>query len=51
MIRSDDRDFICAEETRQISGCAMEVLNTLGLGLLEKPYEKALVVELGLNFL
>jgi hypothetical protein len=27
----------------------MEVLNTLGHGLLEKPYENALVVELGLN--
>lgn len=46
MIRSDDRNFICAEETRQIIGCAMEVLNTLGHGLLEKPYENALVVEL-----
>lgn len=49
MIRSDDRNFICAEETRQIIGCAMEVLNTLGHGLLEKPYENALVVELGLK--
>ena len=27
----------------------MEVLNTLGHGLLEKPYENALVVELGLK--
>ena len=27
----------------------MEVLNTLGHGLLEKPYENALVVELGLR--
>ena len=33
------------EETRRIIGCAMEVLNTLGHGLLEKPYENALVVE------
>ena len=31
-------------ETRQIIGCAMEVLNTLGHGLQEKPYENALVV-------
>ena len=34
------------DETRRIIGCAMEVLNTLGHGLLEKPYENALVVEL-----
>ena len=27
----------------------MEVLNTLGHGLLEKPYEKALAVEFGLR--
>ncbi len=27
----------------------MEVLNTLGHGLLEKPYENALVVEFGLR--
>jgi GxxExxY protein len=33
----------------QIVGCAMEVLNTLGHGLLEKPYENALVVEFGLK--
>ena len=43
-----DRDkhrFIHEEETRRIIGCAIEVLNTLGHGLLEKPYENALVVE------
>lgn len=37
------------EQTRQIIGCAMDVLNTLGHGLLEKPYENAIVVELGLQ--
>ena len=37
------------EEVFQIIGCAMEVLNTLGHGLLEKPYENALVVEFGLR--
>jgi GxxExxY protein len=36
-------------EVFQIVGCAMEVLNTLGHGLLEKPYENALVVEFGLR--
>jgi len=35
--------------THQIIGSAMEVLNELGHGLLEKPYEKALVVEFGLR--
>lgn len=39
----------CREECRQIVGCAMEVLNELGYGLLEKPYERALVVEFDLR--
>ncbi len=34
------------DETRRVVGCAMRVLNQLGSGLLEKPYENALVVEL-----
>ena len=33
------------DETYKIVGCAMEVLNTLGPGLNEKPYENALAVE------
>jgi GxxExxY protein len=33
----------------QIVGSAIEVLNTLGNGLIEKPYENALVVEFGLR--
>ena len=37
------------DEVYQVVGGAMEVLNTLGHGLLEKPYENALVVELGLK--
>jgi GxxExxY protein len=43
------RPYMFEAETREIIGCAMEVLNTLGHGLLEKPYENALVVELGLR--
>ncbi|MEJ1973600.1 MAG: GxxExxY protein [Lacunisphaera sp.] len=35
--------------TFTIIGCAMEVLNELGAGLHEKPYENALVVELGMR--
>ena len=38
-----------AQLTFAIVGCAMEVLNTLGHGLHEKPYENALVVEFGLK--
>jgi len=36
-------------EVFQIVGCAIEILNTLGHGLLEKPYENAPVVEFGLR--
>ena len=32
--------------TQEIIGSAFEVLNTLGIGLLEKPYENALAIEL-----
>jgi GxxExxY protein len=35
--------------TYQIVGAAMEVLNDIGHGLHEKPYERALVVELRLR--
>ena len=46
---SDARTLALKEEVHRIVGCAMEVLNVLGHGLLEKPYENALVVELSLN--
>ena len=46
---ADKHGLIFEYETHQIIGCAMEVLNTLGHGLLEKPYENALVVEFGLK--
>lgn len=36
-------------ETSAIISCAFEVLNTLGHGFLEKPYENALCVEFGLR--
>jgi len=38
-------DVLQAEETERIIGCAFTVLNTLGHGFHEKPYEEALVVE------
>ena len=37
------------DEVFAVVGCAMEVLNELGHGLLEKTYEKALVVEFQLK--
>lgn len=42
---TDKHRFLYKEETHKVIGCAFEVLNTLGHGLLEKPYENALVVE------
>lgn len=46
---TDKHRLLFKKETHQIIGCAIEVLNTLGHGLLEKPYENALCVELGLR--
>ena len=42
-------DLLLKEEVFQIVGAAIEVLNGLGHGLHEKPYENALVVEFGLR--
>jgi GxxExxY protein len=41
--------LLLERETEAILGAAMEVLNTLGHGLFEKPYENALCVEFGLR--
>lgn len=41
--------MLLKEEVFAVVGCAYEVLNTLGHGLLEKPYENALCVEFGLR--
>ena len=41
--------MLLKDEVYQIVGCAMDVMNELGHGFLEKPYENALVVELGLR--
>jgi GxxExxY protein len=48
-MNADKNGFILKAETEAILGCAFEVLNELGHGLLEKPYENALVVEFGLR--
>jgi GxxExxY protein len=42
-------ELLLKDEVYRIVGCAMEVLNGLGHGLHEKPYENALVVEFGLK--
>ena len=44
-----NEELLLKDEVYQIVGCAMEVLNGLGHGLHEKPYENALVVEFGLR--
>ena len=41
--------LIFKDETHQIIGCAMAVLNELGHGFLEKPYENAFSHELGVR--
>ena len=41
--------LIHKEETEAILGAAFEVMNVLGPGLLEKPYERALCIEFGLR--
>ena len=44
-----NEELLLKNEVYQIVGCAIEVLNGLGHGLHEKPYENALVVEFGLR--
>ena len=43
---TNEHQLLLKKEVFQVVGCAMEVLNRLGHGLLEKPYENALVVEI-----
>ena len=48
-MNANERELILKEEVFEVVGCAMEVLNELGHGLWEKPYENALVVEFGIK--
>ena len=41
----EDKQLILKDEVYAIVGAAIEVLNGIGHGLIEKPYENALVVE------
>ena len=42
-------ELLAKEEVFEIVGCAIEVLNTLGHGSVERPYENALAIEFGLR--
>lgn len=46
---TNEDKLLLKQEVFQIVGSAIEVLNTLGNGLIEKPCENALVVEFGLR--
>jgi GxxExxY protein len=48
-MEATDTKLLLKDEVYAIVGAAMEVLNGLGHGLVEKPYENALVVELKLR--
>ena len=48
-MNADEHGLRFERETGAILSCAFEVLNTLGHGLLEKPYENSLCVEFGLR--
>jgi len=48
-MNTDVGDPIYKAESQQIVGATMEVLNELGHGFHEKPYENALVIELRLR--
>jgi GxxExxY protein len=41
--------LLLRDEVFRTVGCAIEVPNALGHGIVEKPYENALVVEFGLR--
>ena len=46
---TNEDKLLLKQEVFQIVSCAIEVLNTLGNRLVEKPYENALIVEFGLR--
>ena len=47
-MNTDGHGLMGEDQTRAIIGCAMEVMNVLGHGFLEKVYENALCVEMRL---
>jgi GxxExxY protein len=49
MNTNPDNKLLLKDEVFQVVGSAIEVLNGIGHGLHEKPYENALVVEFGIR--
>jgi GxxExxY protein len=49
MDTNDGGVLLLRDEVYQIVGSAIEVLNGIGHGLHEKPYENALIIEFGLR--
>lgn len=49
MNTNSENKLLLKEEVFQVVGSAMEVLNEIGHGLHEKPYENALMVEFGIR--
>ena len=48
-MNTNSEKLLLKAEVFDVVGCAIEVLNTLGHGLVEKPYENTLVVEFALR--
>jgi GxxExxY protein len=48
-MNTNSEKLLLRDEVFRVVGCAIEVLNTLGHGLVEKPYENALVIEFSLR--
>jgi GxxExxY protein len=48
-MHTNDEKLLFKDEVFQIVGSAIEVLNAPGHGIVEKPYENALVVEFRLR--
>lgn len=45
----ENEKILCKEEVYNVVSCAMEIIDDIGHGLHEKPYENALVVEFKLR--
>ena len=48
-MNTNEHELALKEEVFDVVGCAIKVVNELGHGLLEKPYENVLVVGFGLK--
>src|SRR5947199_9804300 len=48
-MNTNSEKLLLKDEVFQVVGCAIEVLNMLGHGLVEKPYENVLVIEFWLG--